>query len=315
MSEELSAREAWLKHRLTGIGSSDAAAVAGVSHRRTPVDVWLEKTERLAPRDDDDELGPMYWGRKLEQLVIDEYAHRKGAAIGHRNELLRSEEHPFMLATVDAIAIFPTGGARPVEAKTTRWASEWGDPESDEVPVMHVFQVQHQLAVTGFAAADIPVLIGGNDFRIYTVERDEEIIKKLIEVEREFWQCVIERVPPPIRTVGDAIALYPKHAAGVSIEADEETYALWDEMSRVRATKKSAEEREEYLKAALMSYMKDAEMLTLQGDVLATWRKTAPVRRVDTKKLEQQHPMIYASCLKEGKADRRFLFKGQGNDN
>jgi putative phage-type endonuclease len=310
-SAEESARALWLRERLSGIGSSDAAAVAGVSPWRTPVDVWLEKTEQLAPRDDDD-TGPTYWGRMLEALVIAEYSKRTGSAVGQRNELIRHKLYPWMLATVDAIAIPPVGGPRPVEAKTTRWAKEWGDPESDEVPLLYVFQVQHQLAVTGYQVADIPVLIGGNDFRLYRVERDEAIIAALIEVEREFWQAVVDRRPPPIRTTGDAAKLFPAHVRGVARECGEPEFELYREWQEIRATLERAKKRDDEIKAALQAFMEDAELLTFQGEVLATWRKTAPIRRVDSKKLQREHPEAYAACIKPNDGERRFLNKGEG---
>jgi putative phage-type endonuclease len=305
-----SARDAWLRERLTGIGSSDAAAVAGQSPWRTPVDVWLEKTQRIAAREDED-TGPTYWGKRLEALVIEEYRNKTGAAIGHQQHLVRHKQYPFMIATLDAIAIHPSGGPRPLEAKTTRWAREWGEPETDEVPPYYVFQVQHQLAVTGYAVADIAVLIGGSDFRIYQVQRDEGIIDALIKVETEFWQSVIDRVPPPIRSQSDAARLFPSHVPGSFMDCDEDTYNAWCRLRDARDAMRAANEQVEQLSAQLQGFMGNAEMLTLQGDVLATWRKTAPIRRVDSKKLQREHPVIYAACLKPNEGERRFLFKGE----
>ena len=50
-----------------------------------------------------------------------------------------------------------------------------GEPGTDEIPDYYMTQVQHYLAVTGVKTADVAVLIGGNDFRIYTIEADEEL--------------------------------------------------------------------------------------------------------------------------------------------
>lgn len=215
-----------------------------------------------------------------------------------------------MLATVDAIGIPPSGGGpRPVEAKTTRWQKEWGEPETDQAPLPYVFQVQHQLAVTGYNEADIAVLIGGSDFRIYRVQRDEEIIKALIRVESEFWQCVENRVPPPMRSLKDAATLYPKHTAGLPIEADEAMYKLWVALCNAKMDKKAAELEVARNELLLKDYMKQAEVLMFQGDVLATWRTQSPRRIVDTKKLQLKQPGIYLECLKETKPPRVFLTK------
>jgi hypothetical protein len=45
-------------------------------------------------------------------------------------------------------------------------------------------QVLHQLAVTGKQAADVAVLICGQDLRVHRIERDEAVISQLIDVNR-----------------------------------------------------------------------------------------------------------------------------------
>ena len=40
-------------------------------------------------------------------------------------------------------------------------------------------QVMHQLAVTGKRAADVAVLLGGQELQIHRIERDQELIDKL----------------------------------------------------------------------------------------------------------------------------------------
>jgi putative phage-type endonuclease len=311
VTPEISAREAWLRERMTGIGSSDASAVAGVNPWRSPVDVWLEKTGNVPPSDDKDDLGPTYWGKRLENLVIEEYRNRTGAAIGHQQQLVRHREHPFMLATLDAIAVHPSGGPRPLEAKTTRFSKDWGDQESDEVPVHYVFQVQHQLAVTGFSVADIAVLIGGSDFRIYRIQRDEKIIEALVKVETEFWEAVMDRRPPPLRREGDGAKVFPNHISGLRIEADQEHYEIWKSLTQTNQAIKALDDEKEALTLRLQAFMGEAETLVFQGDKLATWRRTAPIRRVDSKKLKREHPAIYEQCLKPNDGERRFLTKGE----
>ena len=53
-------------------------------------------------------------------------------------------------------------------------------------------------AVTGYRGAYIAVLIGGNTFRWKFVERDEELISMLIDLEANFWNCVQTNTPPPM---------------------------------------------------------------------------------------------------------------------
>lgn len=101
-----------------------------------------------------------------------------------------------MLANVDGICEHPELGACIFEAKTASAykAGEWEDTIPDE----YMCQVQHYMAVTGYQGAYIAVLIGGNTFRWKFVERDEELISMLLELESAFWNHVQDCTPPPL---------------------------------------------------------------------------------------------------------------------
>lgn len=64
----------------------------------------------------------------------------------------------------------------------------------DGVPEYVQCQVQHQLAVTGKAAADVGVLLCGQEFRMYRIDRDDG----LIELERRFG-ITSRRIPRRLR--------------------------------------------------------------------------------------------------------------------
>ena len=51
-----------------------------------------------------------------------------------------------------------------------------------------MMQIQHYMAVTGLKKTYIAALIGGNHFVYKTVERDDEMIADIIEMERRFWE-------------------------------------------------------------------------------------------------------------------------------
>jgi predicted phage-related endonuclease len=101
-----------------------------------------------------------------------------------------------MLANLDGACKHPTFGSCIFEAKTASAvkADEW----NNAVPIEYVLQVQHYLAVTGYAGAYIAVLIGGNTFKWEFLERDEEAISMLIERESDFWEHVQSDIPPSL---------------------------------------------------------------------------------------------------------------------
>lgn len=99
-----------------------------------------------------------------------------------------------MLANVDR-EVVGAGDVQILECKTAgiHGARLW----RDGVPEYVQLQVMHQLAVTGHRAADVAVLIGGQELRIFRIERDEALIARLIALEQEFWEMVQSGTAPP----------------------------------------------------------------------------------------------------------------------
>lgn len=183
-------RQAWLAERRKGIGASDAAAVCGMSPYRGPLDVYLDKLGLLPEQESE----PMRWGLLLEQVVETAYCQETGQPWIETRPMLRHQQYPWMLATLDR----QRADGRIVELKTARTAEGWGQAGTDEVPEGYLLQVQHQMAVADVDAADVAVLIGGSDFRVYHVARRQDLIDLLIMVEAEFWQRVVSLQPPEI---------------------------------------------------------------------------------------------------------------------
>lgn len=193
---------AWLAARQRGIGSSEAATVIGLPQAGSPLRLYYEKTGQIDTVADPSPA--LRIGLLMEPLILrlfgEEAAdHGVGdlrlAGEGERHVLLRHPDHPWMLASLDAVGL---RGEEPVivELKTvSAWAGrDWLD--HGEPPVPYQVQVQHQLAVTGLQRAYLVALIGGFDLRWTPVERDEAFIARLIEAEAAFWRRVEQGEPP-----------------------------------------------------------------------------------------------------------------------
>jgi len=186
--------EEWLVYRRFGVGGSDASVVCGVNKYKSAVELWLEKTGQQAPEDAGEAA---YWGTKMESLVRDEFTLRTGLKVIQVKKILQSKDYPFMLASLDGVCHCPVHGKCIFEAKTAN-AFKAGEWENDTVPHEYILQVQHYLSVTGYNGAYIAVLIGGNTFQWTFVPRNEEIISKLINAERDFWLLVQNNMSPPL---------------------------------------------------------------------------------------------------------------------
>lgn len=297
-------RNEWLAQRRTGIGGSDAAAVLGLSKWKTPLSVWLDKTGHDTTTTESE---PMRWGTLLEPVVRQEYAERSGNEVRQPDTILRHPQHPFMLANVDGV----TSSGRLVEIKTARTAEGWGVPGTDEVPEDYLIQVQHYMAVTALPVADIAVLIGGSDFRIYTVPADAELQGMMIDAEARFWSSVEMNQPPAPVSYADATAMFGRYARkDASVVASPAIMAEVSRLRGIRAEISNLEAQEEAAKAAIMAAMGEHDTLTdASGATLATWRMGAAPKRLDAKALASAHPEIHAAFIREGETSRRFLLK------
>lgn len=302
-------RNDWLKLRRQGIGGSDVAAILGLSKWKTPLDVFNDKTGESAPEEQEDNAS-MEWGRRLEPVIRDKYAEATGFKVAKPDLMLVSDEHPFMIADVDGIA----EDGRILECKTARTARDWGEEGMDEIPEYYQTQVQHYMAVTGAAACDVAVLIGGSDFRIYTVKRDQELIDILIKEESKFWnEHVVPGIAPSPMTLAETESAYPA-SNGQSREASPEIESDLSDLVRAEREMNEAKSRVSELRAKVQAFMGENEKLLLNGTAVATWKSSKPRVTFDSKAFGAAEPELYKQYLKEGAPVRRFTVKASFAD-
>lgn len=244
-------RHEWLESRRNGIGSSDTAAILGLSKWKNALDVYLAK---VTPNKSEDMTGPQEWGHRAEPMIAAAIMDRTGWKL-EKVPTVRHPEHEFLIASPDRV----NDAGELIEIKTSARSEGWGEPETADVPEAYWIQVQHQLEVCGRDAAWIYVLIGGNDFRRYRLERDPEYLPTVIGPLAEFWECVENRTPPEIDFGGANIVaslnrLYqPKPGTYVALEdwhqTDADYYAAVGE--EIAAKTKARDEYKARLIAAV----------------------------------------------------------------
>lgn len=296
-------------NRKRGIGGSDAAAVIGLSPWRTPYDVWAEKSGLAAPFEGNEHTRA---GELLEPVILQMYANRTGnevrKPIGEDGAPLTlfHREHDFILCHPDGLVV---DSERLVECKNTKSDYEWGPEGTDQIPISHLIQVNHNMLVTGFEVADVAVLIAGWDFRVYEIRASKAIQRHLIEREGAFWRDVMEGRPPAPQTIEDAQRMYAIASINTLVQVDESAAAHHYELMRCRALKAEAEKGEAFHKAALMKFMGAADTLVDGRKVLATWNQTKGRASFDLERFRKDHPEIAASYTVTGAPGRQFLPK------
>ena len=285
----------WLRHRKTGIGGSDAGAISGLNKFSSPFSVYCEKLG-LSPEKEDSEA--MRQGRDLEEYVAQRFCESEKKMVKKFNYLIRSKKYPFALADVDRIIV---GENALLECKTTSPRNPT-DFESGDIPPYWYCQVQHYLAVTGCDVCYLAVIVLGKAYYCFRIERNEEDIKALMEIERRFWEenvtAKAEPLPDGSETAADVIkGLYSQSNAETS-DMDLTIYA--NELAEYRSLTEEIAERQtrvEQIKQELQLYLKDATCGRGEG-VKISW-KSQTRRTVDTARLKAELPEVYEQYTKE----------------
>ncbi|WP_201009053.1 YqaJ viral recombinase family nuclease [Paenibacillus glycanilyticus] len=296
-------RKDWLKIRQTGLGGSDASAVAGLNRYRSPLSVYFDKVQG-EPVTEENEF--MYWGNTLEEIVAAEFSKRSGLKVRRKNAILQSKEFPFMLANVDRMVV---GADEGLECKTAS-AYKSGEWSNEKIPWEYELQCHHYMAVTGFSAWWIAVLIGGNQFIYKRVPRDQAIIDQLTAIEEAFWkEYVIPQIPPAADGSAGSTetlkALYPS-SNGIEIHLSSEVEKWVLQRDEADETLEAAQERKDEAENRLKALLGENEVGRWR-DIKVTWKNSIS-SRIDTKRLKAERPEIFVEYAKESNS-RRFSIK------
>lgn len=275
----------WLELRKIGIGGSDAAAIAGLNPWKSPFSVYLEKTSDGVKEIPDNER--MRVGRDLEDYVARRFEEATGKKVRRNNFMLQSEEYPFMTANVDREVV---GENAVLECKTT---SSYNRKEWEEgIPIHYHMQVLHYMLVGGYNKGYIACLIGNEAFIWHEVERDEETLKYLIEIESRFWDNLQKGIiPNPDGSDDYDNALKEKFSRSIEdeimLDIEEDRFI---HLERLKEIKKETEAKikliEQEVKLSLGEYEKG-----FKGSYQATWKPQVRTS-IDTSRLKNEQPEI-----------------------
>ncbi|PEX43874.1 hypothetical protein COJ42_13515 [Bacillus cereus] len=295
----------WLQARTQGIGGSDVSAIAGLNKWKSAVQVFLEKTEVIEKEDIQSEAA--YFGNVLEEVVAKEFSKRMDLKVQRRNAILQHPEYPWMLANVDRLIVGEKIGLE-CKVASEYLKKEW---EDEAVPAAYLLQCQHYMAVTGYEAWWIAVLIGGNKFVHKKIERDEELIQYLIDIEKDFWLNNVEKNEPPMFDGSDASTellkhLYPESIADSFVSLSKQEELLIEARDQVdREIKVLQDQKAEYENKI------KAKLGTNEAGGTENYKvywKTYTTNRFDSKRFKAEHPDLFKQYAKESQA-RKFTVK------
>lgn len=181
----------WHDLRNTGIGGSEIAAIMGLSPWDSAFSLWHRKRGHVEPKPSTAEMS---WGHRHEDTIARWYRDVNPGVRVARTGTWRNLERPYQLANPDRLL----SGRKILEVKTDRSGDGWGAQHTDEIPVYYRAQALWYLDVLGWDTADIAVLIGLSDARIYTVRWNADEVGVIRKAAEDFWQSVQTGVQPPL---------------------------------------------------------------------------------------------------------------------
>ena len=184
-------REIWLEERRKSIGGSDAASILGLNRFSSPYSVWADKRGLLPEKEDNES---MRLGRDLEDYVAKRFTEKTGKKVRRENYMIRNPRYPYAHADVDRIVVGEDAG---LECKTTKTLT-FKKFKNGEYPEYYYCQCVHYMMVTGCKRWYLAVLVLGEGFYDFVIERDEEEIQALAQSEESFWEYVEKNTPPAV---------------------------------------------------------------------------------------------------------------------
>jgi len=293
--------------------SQDAAAALGLDLDKSQLELWLEKTGRQTAaleNDPQDDSTSTFWRSVLEPIIAWRYSRSTGRKVRRysREVSHASPDLSWMVAHIEREVLDDQDVQLLVcRAVGTCQVHLW----QEGVPVAMRLQVMHLLAVTGKHAADVAVLLGGQQWQIHRIERDEASISQLIEGERQFWHYLDTDRPPPADgsfSAGKALArLYPQDSgARRDFRQQAGLLAIYLELKVLHQALQAKQARAAELQQRLQQALGNATY----GDFLhgsIRWQRAQDRTVLDVERLLQDQPELLERYAKHLPGERQFF--------
>ncbi|MES2875403.1 MAG: YqaJ viral recombinase family protein [Bacteroidota bacterium] len=243
--EQIQGSPEWLNWRRSKITATDACVIYGVSPYKTLHELYTEKVHGTSQPTN----ANMKYGNKREQEAREWIEDQLG--ISFFPTVMESKETPWMAASLDGINQY----------KDVAIEIKWNNAENHEfakkniVPAIHFPQLQHQYFVS--EVNDIYYVSCWKDEKVFFgVDREDEYIEGLIRKEREFYQRVLDKNPPP---------LCPEDYAEVEYDSELHNY---------------------------VSFYRDAHQMRLDGEKMESYYRDSIVQKMGHRNAKSEGLMI-----------------------
>lgn len=306
----------FLKRRKTGIGSSDAAAVMGLSKWRTPYDVWKDKTTEEVIDDSNDTLE---LASHLEDYVARKYAEATGHNVRRWNTELVCDEFPFLKANIDREIMLDKRGVGILECKALshfyfKKVVEQGLPDE------YIIQIQHQYLCDSknkYKWAAFAILDRDSGKMLtFEVEPEAGLQTQICDICIPFWKEYVEkRVPPPAekKVAFDANTLPKYNGTVTNLTEDTELADLIKTYNDQNEMLSEVQELVDQTKKMIADKMEASKSEAADAIGARIYYRRTIRHTLDGKRIAKEIPAVYMKYLKESVSKTLKIYAKDNN--
>lgn len=200
--------EGWLRERQKLLTATDIPSVLGVPGARSALETWYQKKDALVARAEAEQIrAAKQAGHDFEDFNALMFAKAAGRRVEREQQLLRSNKHPWLGATLDysqhMLIVRPGLPAykdkRPVELKNVgSFAAEEMWPIGGEPHLTWQVQLHVQIIVTDTVSGSLSAWVGAPfvHHRWQDFKRDPKLEEIILDEGYQFWKSLKRSTPP-----------------------------------------------------------------------------------------------------------------------
>jgi len=296
IKKELDNKRIWIENRRGYLGGTDAAAILGKNPYKSPLQVWCEKTNKIAVKNLDDNLAVQI-GIHLEDSIATLFENKTGHKTRRVNQTMVHEDYPFICANIDRKI---TNEPVLLEIKTGNIFQK-KEYDKGTIPDQYYWQCLHYLNVTKYESCYLYVILNNRYDYLYEIiaEDHKENMKHLLDAEINFWENYVKKnIMPAVSSIDEEVLdeIYQeKKEYTISLDSDVERIII--DLDAIKNHKKQLEAEEQLLKNQILAKLQDFRCGKTDRHIITN--KTTEMERLDTTKLKETHEDIYKECLKK----------------
>lgn len=269
-------------------------------------DVILEKLGKKEPPDLSG-VEAVQMGKVMEPTIARLFQDKHRIELKDADYALSHKDEPWLRSHFDYIS---ADGRTLVECKNyNAGVMSKFDEDANLVPAADLAQLIHEAAVHNVESIYLAVLFGGQAFRTYHFTITEGMKEDLIKQMAKYWGYVATQTMPEPDSLESCKIIYPNDNAE-SITATQTIERAVAVLNEYKQKIKHLENESESIELAIRSFMgMNANLVTLEGKTLATWKTAKSSMKFDQKLFQQAMPDIYEKFVVETNGSRRFLLK------